>query len=378
LSPMKIMKLGVIVNPIAGMGGRVGLKGTDSVLKEAIAKGAEPIAPKRATEFLQKLKENKTKTRIEISTCPGIMGQKEAEAASFPVQILPMKIIGETSAEDTKNAVRLLIAAKVDLIVFVGGDGTAKDIFDAMQGCGEVPVLGVPSGVKMYSGIFAVNPSDAVDVILAFIENRAEITDFEIMDVDEKAIRSDAFSVKLHGLMKGPFVPMRIQGSKQISPETVDEKENQTATARFVIEEMQPEATYILGPGTTVKRIAELLGVEKTVLGVDVYKKGKVILDVDEKRILEEVDDWRTTWIILSPIGHQGILLGRGNQQISPEIIKHVGKQRIIVAATKSKLQSIEGSILRVDTGDAEVDKILRGYIRIVTDYKEWRIIPVQ
>ncbi|MDH5460152.1 MAG: ATP-NAD kinase, partial [Candidatus Bathyarchaeota archaeon] len=146
----------------------------------------------------------------------------------------------------------------------------------------------------------------------------------------------------------------------------------------FIIEEMQPEATYILGPGTTVKRIAELLGVEKTVLGVDVYKNGKVVLDVDEKKILEEVKDWRNTWIILSPIGHQGILLGRGNQQISPEIIKCVGKQRIIVAATKSKLQSIDGSVLRVDTGDVEVDNMLKGYIRVVTDYREWRLMPVQ
>jgi predicted polyphosphate/ATP-dependent NAD kinase len=375
---MKIMKMGFIVNPIAGMGGRVGLKGTDGVLKEAIAKGAKPIAPKRAVEFLQKLKENTAKTTIEVWTCPGKMGEKEARAAVFPVQILPMKIGEETSAEDTKNAVRLLIAAKVDLIVFVGGDGTAKDIFDAMQGCGEKPVLGVPSGVKMYSGIFAVNPSDAVDVVLAFAENQAEIAEFEIMDADEKAIRSDAFSVKLHGFLKGPFLPMRIQGSKQISPETFDEKENQTAIARFIIEEMKPKATCILGPGTTVKRIAELLSVEKTVLGVDIYKNGKVILDVNEEKILKEAEDWPNTWIILSPIGHQGILLGRGNQQISPKIIKRVGKQRIIVAATKGKLQSIDGNILRVDTGDAEVDKILKGYIKVVTDYREWRLMPVQ
>jgi predicted polyphosphate/ATP-dependent NAD kinase len=171
---------------------------------------------------------------------------------------------------------------------------------------------------------------------------------------------------------------MRIQGSKQISPETVDEKENQTAIARYIIEEMRPEATYMLGPGTTVKHIAELLGVEKTVLGVDIYKKGKVILDVDERRIFEQVENWQNTWIILSPIGHQGILLGRGNQQISPEIIKRVEKQRIIVAATKSKLQSIEGNVLRVDTGDAEVDKMLRGYIKVVTDYREWRLMQVQ
>jgi len=372
------MKLGFIVNPIAGMGGRVGLKGTDGVLKEAIAKGARPLAPTRATEFLQKLKENITETPMEILTCPGIMGEEEAKATSVPVQVLPMKIREETTAEDTKTAIKLMVKAKVDLIVFVGGDGTAKDIFDAMQDLREVLVLGVPSGVKMYSGIFAVNPSDAADVVLAFARNQAEITEFEIMDADEEAIRRDTFTVKLHGYLKGPFLPMRIQGSKQASPETADEKENQTATARFIIEEMQPKAAYILGPGTTVRCLAELLGVEKTVLGVDIYKHGKVILDVDEKRILSEVEDWQKTWIILSPIGHQGILLGRGNQQISPEIMKKIGKQRIIVAATKSKLQTIDGNVLRIDTGDPEVDKMLKGYIKVVTDYREWRLIPVQ
>ena len=370
------MKLGFIVNPIAGMGGKVGLKGTDDVLKEAIARGAKPVAPQRAAEFVQKLKESLENEKIEILTCPRIMGAEEAKAA-FSVEILPMKIGRETSAEDTKTAVKLLAAANVDLIVFVGGDGTAKDIFDALKGSGEVPVLGVPSGVKMYSDIFAVNPSDAAEVILAFSKKQAELVEFEIMDADEKAIRSDAFAVKLYGFLKGPFVPMRIQGSKQVSPETVDEKDNQIAIARFVIEEMQPEATFILGPGTTVKRIADLLGVEKTVLGVDIYRKGKVTLDVDERKILENIKDWSDTWIILSPIGHQGILLGRGNQQISPEIIKRVGKKRIIVVATKSKLQSIDGGVIRVDTGDAKADKMLRGYVKVVTDYREWRLMPV-
>lgn len=144
------------------------------------------------------------------------------------------------------------------------------------------------------------------------------------------------------------------------------------------MEEMQLNATYILGPGTTVKRIAELLRVPKTILGVDIYKNGKVILDVDERKILEAIDDWQNTWIILSPIGRQGILLGRGNQQISPEIIKRVGKRRIIVIATKSKLRDIEGGVLRVDTGDAEADNMLKGYIKVVTDYREWRLVRVQ
>jgi predicted polyphosphate/ATP-dependent NAD kinase len=372
------MKLGFIVNPIAGMGGRVGLKGTNGVLKEAVAKGAKTVAPKRAVEFLQKLKADKGLVPIEILTCPKTMGEEETDEAGFSVQVLRMKIKRETTAEDTKTAARLIIKARADLIVFVGGDGTAKDIFDAMQGFGEIPVLGIPSGVKMYSGIFAVNTTDAVEVVLAFAKNQAEITEFEIMDADETAIRSDSFSVKLHGLLKGPSLPMHVQGSKQVSPETVGEKENQMAIARFVMEEAPADAMLILGPGTTVRTIAGLLGVDKTVLGVDIYGKGKVLLDVDEKKILEEVKDWHNAWIVLSPIGHQGILFGRGNQQISPEIIRHVGKEKMIVVATKNKLQSIDGGVLRVDTGDAETDKMLRGYIKVVTDYKEWRLMPIQ
>jgi predicted polyphosphate/ATP-dependent NAD kinase len=372
------MKLGFIVNPIAGMGGKVGLKGTDSVLQEALNRGAQQVAPARAREFLKKLKENLAEAKIEILACPGIMGKEEAEAAGFSVKTLPMRIGRKTSAEDTKLSVQLLISASVDLIVFVGGDGTAKDIFDAQQGCEEPPVLGVPSGVKMYSGIFAISPVDAADVVLAFAQKETETAEFEIIDADEEATRNDSFAVKLHGYMKGPLLPARMQGSKQISPETTDERENQTAIAKFLIEEKQKGATWILGPGTTVKRVAELLGIEKTLLGVDIYRDGKVILDVDEKEILKEVKSWENTWIVISPIGHQGIIFGRGNQQISPEVIRRVGKQRTIVLATKSKLQNIEGKILSVDTGDAEVNAMLRGYIRVVTDYKEWQLMPVQ
>ena len=373
------MKLGFIVNPIAGMGGKVGLKGTDNVLKEAISRGAHLIAPARAKEFLRKLEESSSETNIgiDILTCPDIMGENETKSTGLAFQVLSMKTRKETSAEDTKEAVRLLTLEKVDLIVFVGGDGTAKDVLDAMTDLRTTPVLGVPSGVKMYSSIFAVSPSDAAEVVLAFAQNQAEIEELEIMDADENAIRNDTFSVKLYGFLKGPFLPACVQGSKQISPETVDEKDNQTAIARFIIEETPPEATLILGPGTTVKRLAELLQVNKTLLGVDVYRKGRVNLDVDEKKILEEVKDWHNTWIVVSPTGHQGILFGRGNQQISPRIIKNVGKERIIIAATKSKLQNIQENILRVDTGDAEADSMIRGYIKVVTDYREWRLVQV-
>ncbi|HDI07464.1 MAG TPA: ATP-NAD kinase [Candidatus Bathyarchaeota archaeon] len=372
------LKLGFVVNPIAGMGGRVGLKGTDGVLKEALARGAKPVAPQRAKEFLHELKRHAEELNLQLLACPGIMGEKEAREASFKPEVLPLTIGKETTAEDTKKAVRLFAEVKVDLIVFVGGDGTARDIYDALKNLSNtVPVLGVPSGVKMYSGIFAVNPRDAAEVVAAFAKKTASMADFEIMDADEEAIRSDRFAVKLYGFLRGPFLPLRVQASKQVTPQTLDERENQKASARFVVEEMVPDATYILGPGTTVKCVAELLGVEKTLLGVDLYRNGKLIKDVDEKRILREVNDWQKVWIIVSPIGRQGMLFGRGNQQISPEIIKRVGKKRIIVVATRNKVQSLDGGVLRVDTGDAEVDEMLKGYIRVVTDYKEWRLVRV-
>lgn len=375
------MKLGLIVNPIAGMGGKVGLKGTDSVLAEAVAEGAEPVAPRRAVEFLTKLKMNAVDVKVEVLCCPGIMGEQEARIAGFAVDVLPMRIGSTTGAKDTKRAVKLLVEAKAELIVFVGGDGTAKDALDALKSihaCDGVLVLGVPSGVKMYSGVFAVSPIDAVEVVLAFCRKEASVAEFEVMDADEKAIRSDNFSVRLYGYLRGPFVPLHIQGSKQVSPETIDERENQEAIAKFVAEELLKDATVILGPGTTVKCLADLLGVDKTLLGVDVYHDGKVILDVNEKHILEHVKDWSNTWIVVSPIGHQGIVFGRGNQQISSEIIKRIGRERILVLATKGKLRSVEGGVLRVDTGDAETDELLKGYGKVVTDYREWRLVQIQ
>jgi len=368
--------MGFLVNPVAGMGGRVGLKGTDDVFQEAVKMGAKPIAPERGIEFLKKLKELRLGQRIRLLTCPSVMGEDEVRLAGLGAEILSMQLDANTTAEDTRKAVELMVEHKVDLILFVGGDGTARDVLDALAGLDSPPVLGVPSGVKMYSGIFAINPADAAYIVESFLKEETQLTDFEIMDADEAAIRNDRFNIRLYGFLRGPFLPMRIQGSKEVSPETVDEHENQVAVARFIVEEMRPNAAYILGPGSTVKCVADVLGVEKTLLGVDIYHKGKVAKDVNEERIWKEIGEWQNTWIIVSPIGRQGILFGRGNQQISPRIIRLVGRERIIVLATKSKIRSIEG-VLRVDTGDAEVDTMLKGYVRVATDYREWRLLKI-
>jgi predicted polyphosphate/ATP-dependent NAD kinase len=377
------MNIGLLVNPIAGMGGRVGLKGTDGVVEEAIKRGASPVAPGRALEFLTALdsviSSLKIRDDIRIITCPGKMGEDVSQEAGLKHEVVALDIENSTDADDTKDCVLSLYEADVRLLVFVGGDGTARDILDAVAAyeLEGLLVLGVPSGVKMYSGIFVVNPADAAEVVRLVYDGTAQTAEFEIMDADEEAIRKDQFIIHLYGYLTGPSVPARFQGAKQASPETTDESEAQEAIAKYVIEEMDQDGTYILGPGTTVKTVADLLNVKKTTLGVDVYKQGMIHNDVNEERIMELVDDFNKTWIIVSPIGHQGILFGRGNQQISPGVIERVGRDKIIVISTPSKLKGIAGELLRIDTGDSKIDDILRGYIRVITDYNEIRLTKI-
>ena len=375
-------KLGLLINPIAGMGGRVGLKGTDGVVAEAIERGATPVAPQRAAEFLRALaaRQESHGFSVDLIACPNEMGARVVTETGLPHAVLGIDISGWTTAEDTRRCTKALYDEGVRLLVFVGGDGTARDILDAVteNSLDDLLVLGVPSGVKMYSGIFVVNPADAADVVRLVAEGTVESAEFEVMDADEAAFREDRFVIRLYGYLKGPSVPARFQGAKQASPETINEHEAQEAIARFIIEMMTPDGYYLLGPGTTVRTVADLLGIRKTTLGVDLYHSGNVYNDVNEAQILELVGDFNNTWIIVSPIGHQGMLFGRGNQQISPSIIERVGKDRIRVICTPSKLRGIEGGTLKVDTGDPSVDDILRGYIRVITDYNEFRLVRVE
>jgi predicted polyphosphate/ATP-dependent NAD kinase len=375
------MRIGLLVNPIAGMGGRVGLKGTDGVVEEALKRGAEPVAAGRAADFLDALSQMRNVGRVEFNllTCPDAMGEQVAKTSGLPFEVVEVAIAPETGPEDTRKCVVALYDAGVRLLVFVGGDGTARDILDAVNehSLDDLHVLGVPSGVKMYSGIFVINPRDAAEVIRLVVQGSTSPTEFEIMDADEDAIRKDQFIIKLYGYIKGPAVPARFQGAKQASPETTNEQEAQEAIARYVMESMESDNWYILGPGTTVRAITDMLKVKKTTLGVDIYSKDSMHNDVNENDILELVTDFEKAWIIVSPIGHQGMLFGRGNQQISPKIIELVGKDRVLVVSTPSKLNGIEGGTLRVDTGSSQVDELLKGYIRVITDYNEIRLVKV-
>ncbi|MFX1317802.1 MAG: ATP-NAD kinase family protein [Promethearchaeota archaeon] len=378
LSSDKAHRIGFLINPIAGMGGRVGLKGTDGVVKQAQMMGAEPIAPLRAAQFVNTfLRLYRDKPEANWITCPEPMGARILIEAGITPEVVPMELFKTTTDADTKRAVELFVEREVEILVFVGGDGTARDILDVLGKNAEVLVLGVPAGVKMYSGIFAYSPEAAARVLIDWLMGETQIETFEIMDADEEAIRSDEFVVTLYGFLQGPLVPARMQGSKMTSPTTVDERDNQDAVARTLLEEMVEGDTYILGPGSTVRAFAKILGVEKTLLGVDVYQQGDVHLDVNEEQLLKLVPDFLHAWIVVSPIGNQGMLFGRGNQQISPNIIRKIPPEQIIVIATHSKIASLAEQGLHVDTGDPEVDKMLSGFVRVLVDYRTWRMVNV-
>jgi len=363
-------KIGLIVNPVAGMGGRVGLKGTDGEarLQKALALGAVPIAPWRATETLRVLLE--VKNQITLLTCPAQMGESQAQQAGINYEVIGVRIGKRTSAEDTKRAARIMRSSPVDLLIFAGGDGTARDILDVVgQG---VPVLGIPAGVKMQSGVFAVNPKNAGALLAHFVRGEVSIADAEVMDVDENAFRNGRVASRLYGYLKVPIKGEMIQQSKVGTSAAEDESEALASIADYVVEEMDEGYYYALGPGTSTKAIADRLGVKKTLLGVDVVTKEKPIAsDLNEEGLLKLVKG-KNVKLIVSPIGGQGFIFGRGNQQISPEVIRYLGRDNIVVVATPNKIASIGfGRPLLVDTGDQEVDEMLKGYIRVVTGYRE-------
>jgi predicted polyphosphate/ATP-dependent NAD kinase len=366
--------IGFIVNPVAGMGGAVGLKGTDgkAILQQAIALGAKPVAAQRAETFLAELATAKPHLKLVVGA--GEMGETEAKKQAYTCRVIG-EAKTETTPDDTQATAKGVIEVGVDLLVYCGGDGTTRDIQKAVDM--KLPVLGVPTGVKMHSALFAVSPQAAARVAIQFLWGGLPIREAEVMDVDEQAFRGGHLSAELYGYMLSPFEPHLIQGNKMASPMTENELENQAAIAVFIIEEMQPDTTYIVGPGTTTRTIGDLLDQKKTLLGVDLFFDKKIIAkDVNETQILE-LTKGRPKKIIVTPIGGQGFIFGRGNQQISSKVIRQVGLDNIVVIATKSKLDRLRN--LRVDTGDSELDRQFRAHgIEVVTDYKTTQILTVE
>jgi len=355
--------IGFLVNPIAGMGGAVGLKGTDGVLEEAVKRGAFPKAPYRAMRFLKQL--SASNPNIKLLIAEGVMGEEEASNTKY--SSVPFEVVyrtgGQTTRDDTLALCRVFLERKVDLVVFCGGDGTARDVCEVVGQ--TVPVVGIPAGVKMHSSVFANDPEAAAEVVLAFADGRAEMRDGEVMDVDEQRYRSGELAARLYGVMRVPYAGSLIQCTK-CSYGGQDEDSAKRAIAEEIADGMD-DGLYLLGPGTTVAAVADELGIEKTLLGVDAVEGKKLVgSDLSESDILELMEGKRAR-IVVTPIGAQGFIFGRGNQQLSHEVLAKVEDDDIIVAATPRKLADLD--VLRVDTTSRKVDARLRRWYKVVSGY---------
>lgn len=369
-------RVGLIVNPLAGIGGRVGLKGSDGpdVVERALALGAVPLAPSRAIEALRVLAPDAAP--IELATYPGAMGADEARAAGLDPLVLGSIGPSGTTADDTRRAARDLVAWGARLLVFVGGDGTARDIVASVGDA--VPVVGVPAGVKIHSGVFATSPRHAGELVREFLRGEVRAEPREVMDIDEALFREGRVVARLHGYLRVPFVRRLVQRAKAGSrsdPSTV------RGVAFGVLAEMarDPDAWWILGPGSTVRAVGDELGIETTLLGVDVVYQGRLVAaDVGERELLSVLGSvpGRRARLVVTVIGGQGYILGRGNQQLSPAVIRTIGRDRLMIVATLDKLHALDGPLM-VDTGDEGLDRELAGHIRVVVGERQevvWRV----
>jgi len=367
-------KLGLIVNPFAGMGGRVGLKGTDGsdIQMRCRELGAIAEAPSRAIEALKQL--SPIQNQVQIITYPFEMGEDEARAAGFTPLVIGSIQQGRTTASDTRAAADELQRADVNLILFAGGDGTARDVY---AGVGDRCVaLGIPAGVKMHSAVYAINARAAGKLAAMYLQGDVtRVREAEVMDIDENAFRAGRASAQLYGYLRVPSEESFVQSAKAGRRDSDDAAVEGIAYA--ILDQMEPDCLYILGPGTTMRGIKAKITSESTLLGVDVALNQHLIAkDANEKDLLNLIKGKRTK-IIVTVIGGQGYIFGRGNQQISPQVIKAVGKENIIVVATKDKLTSLEGKPLLVDTGDTMTDNMLVGYVKVVTSYLEQSVLKV-
>ena len=352
--------VGFLINPIAGMGGRVGLKGTDgtAIQEEAVRRGASPTAAARASLAVRALA---TKgLDIRFLTCAGAMGGDLLSGQGLPFEVVhtPPAI---SSALDTKKAASAFLEGGAQVILFCGGDGTARDVVEAVGR--EAVVVGIPAGVKMHSSVFALRPGDAANLVESFARS-GRTREGEVLDVDESDYRAGHARPRMFALALVPDDSAHLQASKSAYDDSTALAEAEEIGAHDA-DGMEAGVLYLVGPGSTTEAIARAIGQKKTPLGVDAYLDRRLVgLDLTERDITSLLEDHDRSSIIVTPIGAQGFVFGRGNQQLSPAIIRSVGRGGVIVVATPTKLRNTPS--LHVDTGDAELDRELRGHVKVL------------
>ena len=375
------MRIGIVVNPDAGLGGRLGFKGSDGRAKEAREAGAEDRSGPRMQQCISKFLDLQQSSLNRMGVKPtfvawtGRMGGDWLDGVDYE-QRQPSP--SESTADDTAALVLDLISTNVDAILYAGGDGTTRDIVNALD-AHETPLIGVPAGVKMHSGCFATTPNAAAEVLLAFLQGDLMVAITEVMDLDEEIYQRGEWKVRMYGEAWTPSSPRFMQGAKE-QVERASEAETIEGLANHIgnLIEADPELMVIWGSGGTLRRMGEHLDLELTLLGIDVQHRGTVHTDLNEKALLEHLKDYDgpRLWL-LSPMGGQGFLIGRGNLQLSPDVLRAIGLDSILGVATPSKLLGL--SNVRIDTGDVALDEEFqrRRFVKLLQGYRTTRVIRV-
>lgn len=371
-----IITVGLIVNPVAGLGGRLAQKGSDAadIRDLAMRAGIESLALKRAEQAVTRLLEGLDPETVTIRIRAGAndlgsnaLGTKIAHESIASTAIHP----GNSSSEDTKSIAHNMADAGVDLLLFAGGDGTARDILDAIGT--NITVLGIPAGVKIYSGVFGLTPVETGALAAGWLADANRRSDErEVVDIDEDKLRRGLATPSLYGTLRVPLDNRRLQPRKSGSPAS-DANAARSLGLAFSAT-MIPNRHYVLGPGSTTMAIGEALNMELTRLGVDVVYNGQLVAEDVDADTLEALIPAEGATIVVTPLGQQGFVIGRGNQQIDYRVLQ---RSELKIVATPSKMISLGGRPLWVDSGDPELDATLCGYTRVFTGAKAEVIYPI-
>lgn len=371
-----MFKLGVIINPVAGLGGSAGLKGSDgsAIQAEARARGAEARAPERMRQALQALQP--WKGNFHIYCISGEMGEATLQTLEFPYTVVGHPAAAQTTPTDTYAAAQALQRLGVDLLLFAGGDGTARNIADAVGH--EQVVLGVPSGVKMHSAVYAISPEAAGQVVGALLDHQlVPLAERDVRDIDEVAFRSGQVKTRWYATMKVPEAPHFLQQAKNSGVQ--EDELAQQDLAHELIDQLEDDTLYIVGPGSTTWVFLQELKVGGSLLGVDLLLNREVFAsDVSARDIAAALEQHAgPVKIVITVIGGQGHIIGRGNQQLTPDILRKVGKHNILIIATNEKIRALGRRPLLVDSNDPELDQMFTGYMPVITGYRETILYPV-
>lgn len=368
-------KIGFILNPFAGIGGKVGLKGSDGekIQERALQLGANKESGEKALVALRMLEP--FKDEIQCYTCSGELGEDVCKKAGLRVTVIGESKKQRTVPQDTIQAAIAFAEVGVELVVFVGGDGTARNIMDAIGT--KTISIGIPAGCKIHSGVYALNPRAAGNILVRFVQGKIrDMRLAEVMDINEELFRQGIVEAKLYGYLKILDDRNLVQNLK--SGRGKSEAASTEQLSSYVAENMEDDTLYIVGTGSTTAAVMKQCGLQNTLLGVDlVYQKKILASDCTEKQLLEMIEGFPKKKIIVTVIGGQGYVFGRGNQQLSAEVIRCIGKENIIIVATRNKMMELFGNKLHIDTGNEEVNRYLCGYYKVIVGYEDMMMMPM-